>query len=312
MALHIDQIRTDGGTQSRAAINEATVAEYAEAMADPDTVFPAVVVYFDGRDHWLADGFHRLEAWRRIGRTEVPADVRQGDRRRAILHSVAANSAHGLRRTNDDKRRAVLTLLEDDEWRQWSDREIADRCRVSHTFVGKVREFLTGNVASETAELRTYTTKHGTTAQMDVSRSARPAAARQAPPQPELEPEPAAPEVDAAPAEPDPDAAQRRKLAGLTREALIDDVIGLRASIAETRAKLKTVTAERDALKEQLRDFQGDQAEVIRRQAKEIERLRSDAFRAGEDAARSAKAQRLLRKELDAAKRKIEAQEVPL
>ena len=130
MSLHIDSIRIDGGTQSRASINEATVAEYAEAMADPATVFPPVIAYFDGREYWLADGFHRLAAWRQIGRTDIPAEIRQGDRRAAILHSVAANSAHGLRRTNDDKRRAVLTLLEDAEWSTWSDREIARRCAV--------------------------------------------------------------------------------------------------------------------------------------------------------------------------------------
>lgn len=139
MAVHIDKIRTDGGTQARACLNEQTVAEYAETMQDPDTVFPPVTVYFDGSDYWLADGFHRLAAWRQIGRTEIPADIRQGDRRRAILHSVAANSAHGLRRTNEDKRRAVHTLLEDEEWSSWSDREIARKCAVSPSFVGGLR-----------------------------------------------------------------------------------------------------------------------------------------------------------------------------
>ncbi|MCU4654354.1 hypothetical protein N8I71_16055 [Roseibacterium sp. SDUM158016] len=119
--LEITEIRTDGGTQSRVALCEETVSQYAEAMEDPNTVFPPVIVYFDGVDHWLADGFHRFAAWERIGRTDIPADVRKGDRRQAILHSVAANTRHGLRRTNDDKRRAVLMLLKDAEWTQWSD-----------------------------------------------------------------------------------------------------------------------------------------------------------------------------------------------
>lgn len=151
MSVAIDKIRIDGGTQSRAAINEATVAEYVEAMADPNTVFPPVIVYFDGREYWLADGFHRLAAWAQIGRTDIPTEIRQGDRRAAILHSVAANSTHGLRRTNDDKRRGVLTLLEDAEWGNWSDREIARRCAVSHTYVAHIRAALTGNVPVRTA-----------------------------------------------------------------------------------------------------------------------------------------------------------------
>jgi len=33
----------------------------------------------------------------------------------AVFNSVGANAEHGLRRTNADKRRAVLTLLNDDE-----------------------------------------------------------------------------------------------------------------------------------------------------------------------------------------------------
>lgn len=44
-----------------------------------------------------------------------------------------------MRRTNADKRRAVETLLRDDEWGKWSDNEIARRCGVSQPFVSKLR-----------------------------------------------------------------------------------------------------------------------------------------------------------------------------
>nr|WP_244557034.1 hypothetical protein [Fulvimarina manganoxydans] len=73
------------------------------------------------------------------------ADIRQGTRRDAILHSVGANATHGMRRTNADKRRAVTRLLEDAEWAAWSDREIARRCGVSQPFVGSMRESHTDN-----------------------------------------------------------------------------------------------------------------------------------------------------------------------
>ena len=68
--------------------------------------------------------------------------MRQGTRRDAVLHSVGANAQHGLRRTNADKRRAVETLLRDEEWSGWSDSEIARRCGVSHPTVAKVRDGL--------------------------------------------------------------------------------------------------------------------------------------------------------------------------
>lgn len=97
--------------------------------------------------------------------------MRQGGLRDAILHSAGANAAHGLRRTNADKRRAVLMLLEDEEWATWADREIARRCAVDHTFVGRMRGSLVPNT-SEPAP-RTYQDRHGNVSQMDTARIGR-------------------------------------------------------------------------------------------------------------------------------------------
>jgi hypothetical protein len=43
-----------------------------------------------------------------------------------------------LRRTNADKRRAVQRLLNDAEWREWPNREIARRCAVDEGLVRKM------------------------------------------------------------------------------------------------------------------------------------------------------------------------------
>jgi hypothetical protein len=136
--LDIGAIRIDGGTQSRAHLDESVVSEYADAMTD-GTVLPAVIVYFDGAEYWLADGFHRFFAHRKIGALKINADITNGSRRDAVLHSVGANGSHGLRRTNEDKRRSVDILLADAEWSSWSDREIAKKCCVSVSFVGAIR-----------------------------------------------------------------------------------------------------------------------------------------------------------------------------
>ena len=133
--ININSIRIDGGTQSRVSLNEATVAEYIESL----DALPPVVVFFDGSEHWLADGFHRLHAYRQAGKASIPADVREGTCREAILHSLGANASHGLRRSNADKRKAVQTVLDDTEWAQWSDRKIAEICGVGAPFVGDVR-----------------------------------------------------------------------------------------------------------------------------------------------------------------------------
>ena len=164
--MNLDHIRIDGGTQSRVLIDEQVVTDYAELYRSGVTL-PPVTVFFDGTTHWLADGFHRYWANKKINCDYVYADVRQGTQRDAILYSVGANTDHGLRRTNADKRKAVLMMLEDDEWMQWSDHEIARRCGVDHKTVTKHRASL-GNFPSENASPRprTYKTKHGTVTRM--------------------------------------------------------------------------------------------------------------------------------------------------
>lgn len=78
---------------------------------------------------------------------------------------------NGQRRTNSDKRKAVMTLLEDEEWSQWSGAEIGRRCAVSHEFVNGIRRSL-ATVASEKPP-RTYTNKHGQTATMNTQNIGR-------------------------------------------------------------------------------------------------------------------------------------------
>jgi hypothetical protein len=133
------------------------------------TVLPPVTLFFDGSDYWLADGFHRYHAHNKIGALEIAADVRNGTKRDAVLFSVGANGTHGLQRTNADKRRAVETLLGDDEWSVWSDREIAKRCGVSNDFASRVRKSSLSSDDSEKSSERTYTTKHGTEAAMKTA-----------------------------------------------------------------------------------------------------------------------------------------------
>jgi hypothetical protein len=137
--LDLDLIRIDGGTQSRVELNQETVAEYAEAYRN-GAEFPPVTVFFDGTDRWLADGYHRYFGAKSAGLTQIYENVIPGTKRDAVLFSLKANATHGLKRTNADKRKSVMTLLEDTEWSRWSDREIARQCGVGNKFVGDVRE----------------------------------------------------------------------------------------------------------------------------------------------------------------------------
>lgn len=131
-------VRADPQAQPRTAINTDLIESYTDDMI-AGAEFPPLVTFFDGNLYWLGDGFHRFYAYKGLGLVDVPADVRDGGLRDAVLFSCSANGAHGLRRTDRDKRRAICRLLEDGEWRKWSDREIARHCGVDHKTVGRTR-----------------------------------------------------------------------------------------------------------------------------------------------------------------------------
>jgi DNA modification methylase len=134
-------IAVDPKLQPRAKLNKTTTAEYAQAMRDGAS-FPPVVVFRDGDTLRLVDGFHRYQAAKAVGAAKIEAEIRYGSNREALWYAMGANATHGLRRTNADKRRAVIALLEDAEWVRKADVDIARHCGVSSALVGNLREEL--------------------------------------------------------------------------------------------------------------------------------------------------------------------------
>lgn len=139
--LEISLIQVGRATQSRVKLNQKLIDEYAEAITEKAN-FPPLTVFYDGTHYWLADGFHRLEAAKKTLASTIAVDIRQGTQRDAVLYSVGANATHGLKRSNTDKRRAVLTLLSEPEWSQWSNNEVAKQCCVAEGLVRKLKEEL--------------------------------------------------------------------------------------------------------------------------------------------------------------------------
>jgi len=142
--LEVKNIIVKGEIQQRAGLNFDYIDELSNEIAN-GTELPPIDVYDVAARLLLADGFHRLEAYKRAGVDSVEARIIEGTEREATLHAVGANAKHGLRRKNADKRRAVMTLLTDEEWQLWSDCEIARRAQVSPTFVSKLKRALGQN-----------------------------------------------------------------------------------------------------------------------------------------------------------------------
>jgi hypothetical protein len=136
--LPIASIRLDGGTQPRAAIDFEVVFDYMDAMAD-GAQFPPVVVFHDGANYWLADGFHRVKAAEQAGKEEIECELHQGTQEDAQWYSFSANKTNGLRRTNDDKHRAVQAALKHPKGAGQSDSQIAHHVGVDHKTVAAWR-----------------------------------------------------------------------------------------------------------------------------------------------------------------------------
>ncbi len=140
MKLPLKKIRLDGGTQTRAHIDDDIIEEYAQDMK-AGAAFPPLIVFHDGKDYWLGDGFHRWGAAASLNLESIECEIRQGTLTDAQWFSFSANRANGMRRTNDDKVRAVKASLRHCKGVR-SDAEIARHVGVDHHTVGKYREEL--------------------------------------------------------------------------------------------------------------------------------------------------------------------------
>lgn len=59
--IELARIAVDACTQIRASISESVVSQYAESMLI-GAQFPAVVLFHDGNQYYIGDGFHRVLA----------------------------------------------------------------------------------------------------------------------------------------------------------------------------------------------------------------------------------------------------------
>ena len=160
-SLSVDVINISGGTQSRLKIDQNYVEEIYEKMKE-EVEYDAVTIFFDGKEYWLADGFHRYHATRKLGKASIKCKITNGLLRDAILYSKSANNNHGLPPTLQDKLNNAKELCDDFEWSGFSNRQIGRICDVSHVTVAKLR---IGKVPEKVkffdkdGEVRTRTTK---------------------------------------------------------------------------------------------------------------------------------------------------------
>ena len=249
-SLSVDVINITGGTQSRLKIKEDYVEEIYEKMKD-GVDYDAVTIFFDGKEYWLADGFHRYHATRKLGKSSIKCKITNGLLRDAILYSKVANNLHGLPPTLQDKINNAIEMIGDSEWGGWSNREIGRICDVSHVTIAKLR---IGKVPEKVkfldkdGEVKTRTTK---------------------PPKAEKTFDVATP---ATPATPVDDGKQQEAIDFLVQEnEKLSDQLAVKGSsdpelagktIAELRDEIKQLTIELNSVKISRDQFQAENAQL--------------------------------------------------
>ena len=97
--IPIKDIICDQEIMARDHISQDYVDELVEDL-NSNAVLPPVDLLHDGKRYYAADGYHRIEAYKKVGTTEIEAMVHKGDKWDAFLFASKANLKHGKRRTN--------------------------------------------------------------------------------------------------------------------------------------------------------------------------------------------------------------------
>jgi hypothetical protein len=139
--LKIADLKITQDFQAREKINQRAVSDY-EYNLQNAIKMPPISVVRSGEELIVVDGFHRLHAHQNLGRDRIEALITEGDPETALKLAIGANQTHGLRRSDEDKARAVVLALKNPDLGKGSDREIGKLCGVSHSFVGKMRASL--------------------------------------------------------------------------------------------------------------------------------------------------------------------------
>jgi ParB-like chromosome segregation protein Spo0J len=144
-SIALDHITRDRRLQMRVVCDSDYIEQLKDALIELQAVGDELdgqlpIVYQEGGNNWLADGYQRWQAHEKAGIKKMKCLVRAGTFRDAQRFALSANAKHGERRTNADKRRAVEAALLDEEWGKLSDRAIAQLCGLDSSLVMRMRK----------------------------------------------------------------------------------------------------------------------------------------------------------------------------
>ncbi len=110
--IYLADIDLKNSPPVRAQLREDVVQEYAEYYT-ARVAMPLPHLFMAKNEKWylVADGLHRIHAQAKLGRKAVEAEIHEGTFEDALKFALLANTRHGLRRSNEDKRQCIWSAI---------------------------------------------------------------------------------------------------------------------------------------------------------------------------------------------------------
>ena len=137
-SIKLTSLDLDPKTHTRTGIDPQKVDRFVELLQEGITL-PPIVTYFDGETYWVADGYHRVSAHKKLELEDIEAVALEGTSRDAFLAGLAYDDETASKST-EDKKSNLEKLLDDPEWSQWSSKVLALKCGLSKTTVNRLRK----------------------------------------------------------------------------------------------------------------------------------------------------------------------------
>ncbi len=152
--IYLADIDLKNSPPVRAQLREDVVQEYAEYYtARVPMPLPHLFIEKDGKWYLVADGLHRIHAQAKLGRKAVEAEIHEGTFEDALKYALLANTRHGLRRSNEDKRQCIWSAIT--MFSAASNSQIAAMAAVDDHTVAAVRKEMETAGKVEPAPVRT-------------------------------------------------------------------------------------------------------------------------------------------------------------
>lgn len=140
VSVSLFTVRTLLDGEEVAPSSEMVIMSYMDEIK-PSLSCPPLSVCFDGSDYWLFDGYHRLEAMKRIGFNTCLIKVYKGTRRDALRRYICDKLKSRGAKAKNIVRYCIELLCEDSEWMGMGSKALANLFQRKEEFFDNLEDF---------------------------------------------------------------------------------------------------------------------------------------------------------------------------